>query len=134
MPTTPALINHIMKKIDKDGSGDISLEDFMQFSNEQDVKLKKVFDKIDTEQTGYLVKHEVATAMRKFNKDATKDMIDTLFSKMDKDKSGIITYDEFILFFYLLPEESMRATFDHFVKGRIDIGESMTIPEERHKG
>ena len=54
---------------------------------------------------------------------------------MDFNKTGTISYDEFLQFYYMIPAENIRVAFNLWAKSAaIDIGESMTINEDRKPG
>lgn len=51
-----------------------------------------------------------------------------LLEKMDLNKSGTISYEEFLTFYYLIPVENLKVAFDFWAKSAaIDIGESVTV-------
>jgi hypothetical protein len=60
--------------------------------------------------------------------------VSDLFSLIDKNCNDKISYKEFLDFYYLIPAEQIRHTFDVWNKNAIDIGESVTVPEEKKKG
>ncbi len=69
--------------------------------------------------------------MRQLGVEADKKVIDTLISKMDTNKDGRISKEEFIQFYYLVPTEGLRNAFQYWSKSSsIDLGESFTLPDE----
>ena len=58
--------------------------------------LKKAFDRFDTDNSGDLNKEEFRTVMMMSGKTALTEIeFDTLFQEVDKDSSGVISFDEY---------------------------------------
>jgi solute carrier family 25 phosphate transporter 23/24/25/41 len=53
---------------------------------------------------------------------------------MDLDGNERISFYEFMHFYYLIPTETIRQSFDLWTKSAIDIGESVTVGEETKPG
>ena len=47
IPVTNALLTMIIKKMDTAGDGQISVDEFLRFSEDQNIKLKVIFETID---------------------------------------------------------------------------------------
>ena len=56
--------------------------------------LKKAFDSFDTDNSGELSKEEFRTVMT-MRSGLTDVQFETLFQKVDKDGSGVISFDEY---------------------------------------
>ena len=56
--------------------------------------LKKAFDSFDTDNSGDLSKEEFRTVMT-MRSGLTDVQFETLFQKVDKDASGVISFDEY---------------------------------------
>lgn len=74
------------------------------------------------------IKDALAFINCKVDNEVALDLLD----KMDLNKSGTISYDEFLTFYYLIPVENIKVAFDFWAKSAaIDIGESVTINEDK---
>lgn len=61
-----------------------------------EVKLRIIWESIDDDSLGYLDKREMMEVMRQMGKTKTsKQRLDRIFRKMDKDEDGTIDYEEF---------------------------------------
>jgi solute carrier family 25 phosphate transporter 23/24/25/41 len=63
VPVSPALVKSIMKKVDTSGDGKISFEEFKEFTEVQNEKLAKVFDKLDKSNRGYIGREDIKEAI-----------------------------------------------------------------------
>ena len=61
-----------------------------------DVKLREVFDAIDTHHTGTINPGELRAALGETGKQMTQEAIDSIFSATDGDGSKEISFDEFL--------------------------------------
>ena len=62
-------------------------------------------------------------------------MVDHILNAMDKNHDGSISYEEFLMFAYLIPAERLRAQFSNWAKtSSFDIGDSVTIPDDKKPG
>jgi len=73
---------------------------------------------MDTDNSGLLSYQEVSGAVCQVYDGNETDQLhllytrDRLFRRIDKDANGCISYDEFLEFFYLIPAEEVRQTFN----------------------
>lgn len=78
---------------------------------------------------------DIKYALGTLNCPADDSVVEQLLNKLDKDNSGHITYNEFMMFYHLIPAETIRVSFKHWQKSSsIDIGENFIIPDERKAG
>ena len=65
----------------------------------EDAKIRKLWDKMDADQSGTLNHAELKEGFKMLGKDLSKDQVATLQAGLDKDKSGSVNYLEFKAFF-----------------------------------
>ena len=65
----------------------------------EDAKIRKLWDKMDADQSGTLNHAELKEGFKMLGKDLSKDQVTTLQAGLDKDKSGSVNYLEFKAFF-----------------------------------
>jgi len=131
---TPALIKQIIKGIDKDKDGRVSLSEFIEFSHKQDETLNALFAKYDLEGDGQLCAKEVKGVLESLGQPVSDTVVENIIGIMDKSNDGKISYDEFRTFYFMVPKETIRSTFTGWAKGSIDIGESVVIPDDKKPG
>mmetsp|Transcript_23545 Transcript_23545/g.20897 ORF Transcript_23545/g.20897 Transcript_23545/m.20897 type:complete len:216 (-) Transcript_23545:7-654(-) len=69
----------------------------VKFLTSKEIKnLKELFEKIDTDHSGYIEAEELAEAMRKVDEDLTQEDIDGIIKEIDVEGNQKINYSEFI--------------------------------------
>ena len=108
-------ITKLVNDTDKNKDGNISIKEFLNMieidniegrSNKSDVihktfilraKARKVYKEYDTDGNGYITKDEFQVICEnKYPYKLSSEEVDELMEEADKDKSGIIDYEEFI--------------------------------------
>ncbi|KAK7316763.1 hypothetical protein RJT34_00470 [Clitoria ternatea] len=103
---TEAEVKQLMEAADVDGNGTIEYIEFItatmhRHKLERDDQLSKAFQYFDKDNSGYITRDELETAMKEYGMgdDATiKEIIsevDTIISEVDTDHDGRINYEEF---------------------------------------
>ena len=88
--------------------------------NDDELKLlKKLFFELDVKGVGVITKDELFTGMDEcFDKKVTREEVDKIFSNIDYDNNGTISFDEFVKAAIdkkkLLTDEKLRAAFSLF--------------------
>ena len=88
--------------------------------NDDELKLlKKLFFELDVKGVGVITKDELFTGMDEcFDKKITREEVDKIFSNIDYDNNGTISFDEFVKAAIdkkkLLTDEKLRAAFSLF--------------------
>jgi Ca2+-binding EF-hand superfamily protein len=131
IPTSERLLDSIFKFCDIDNDNAISREEFICFTNKQNKKLKEVFNTLDDNQSGYLTKSEVKFVISKLDPSYAECKIDSMISNLDLNNDGKIDFNEFMRFYHMIPINNIKMFFDFFSKEGIDIGDMITIPNER---
>lgn len=93
-----------------------------------------MFVKYDVEEDGQLNASEVKLCLESLGMPASNDVCESIISIMDKTNDGKISYDEFREFYFMVPKETIKATFTGWAKASIDIGESVVIPDDKKPG
>ena len=99
--TASSDVRKLLRLMDKDRNGSVSKDEFMQF-------MSQTFDRLDVNKGGELESKETLSATFPFGvrtNAAAKVDVQQLLRKMDSDKSGAVSKDEFLQF--------MSQTFSH---------------------
>lgn len=108
------------RKSDIAGDGELS---FNEFSNFYVSRLKKTFDKIDTDQSGEVGVTELKFAFDALGMNSTLREVRTLLLDVDKDKSESVNFEEFCNFFCALPSPDFRIIVQQWATGlSLDTG------------
>lgn len=104
-PTTPQL-REMMAKVDTDGSGGISFDEFVAMMQLKEVEtdfereINEAFKFFDKDGDGEVSPSELAEIMRGLGDKLSDDDINLLVKVADKDGDGTISIQEFIEFMY----------------------------------
>lgn len=107
-------------------------------SLEQKIDIKKAFDLFDTECTGFIEVKELRVAIRALGFEPTKDDIRNMMEEIDKDKSGRIAFNDFLILMRLkmaekdTKQELMKAFsfFDDDHTGHISFNNLKRVAQE----
>ncbi|KAJ1422530.1 mitochondrial carrier domain-containing protein [Ochromonadaceae sp. CCMP2298] len=104
---------------------------FQEFENLFSTQhLLDVFHEIDTDQSGFLNRGEIANAMRKIGLRMSDEQVDDLMRKVDIDEDGgAISFEEFRIFFENTPMASLRTIARHWAGTSVvmDVGSDMSV-------
>ena len=108
-------ITKLVNDTDKNKDGNISIKEFLNMieidniegrSNKRDIihkafilraEARKVYEEYDTDGNGYITRDEFQVICEnKYPYKLTSEEVDELMEEADKDKSGIVDYEEFI--------------------------------------
>ena len=103
-------------------------------SKEETEELRKIFVELDANCDGVLSREEIETGLVKYyGGDKAKEVTDEIFLKVDADKNGFLSYDEFIRASIdktkILTEEKLKQAYDLFDKNGDGKIESKEIKE-----
>lgn len=107
---TTQRVTALLKKISYDGDDVVTFDEFVQFytkfeeegrmNDEQADLVKATFRAWDMDQSGKLSKREFFSVMKSLNRSMTDTKITLLYTAMDRDHDGKISYDEWIDFMF----------------------------------
>lgn len=95
-------IKAMFGSIDMSGDQKISLEEFLTAmgaippKNHKEANMRRCFREFDKDGSGSIDRTELKNVMREYNSDMSEGEIDRLLQIVDKDGSGLISYEEFI--------------------------------------
>ena len=97
--------------------------DFTEFKNFYVHQLWRVFEEIDTDQSGEIDVYELKTAFSRLGFDATAQEVKILLAEVDKDRNQVVDFSEFCNFFCSLPSPDLRLIVQQWATGlAIDTG------------
>ncbi|XP_041361658.1 calmodulin-2/4-like [Gigantopelta aegis] len=95
-------ITDMMRKADKNGSGNIEFEEFVEMlaprfkeKDEVEREMKEAFQMFDTDGDGFINERELRVALTRVGEALTDAQVQDVFRDADKDGDGRISYDEF---------------------------------------
>lgn len=105
---------------DVSSDGELDFEEFCLFYT---IRLKKVFDEIDTDGSEEIGFNELQTAFHKLGYKATKREVWSLLAEVDSDRNQSINFEEFCNFFCSMPSPNMKTIMEKWASGlAIDTG------------
>ncbi|CAB1111888.1 unnamed protein product [Ectocarpus sp. CCAP 1310/34] len=99
-------LKKLMDKVDLDGTGDISFEEFVVLmrvggmETDYEKEINGAFFFFDKNGDGQVDRQELAEIMRGLGDKLTDEEIDLLINAADKDKDGTISMKEFVTFMF----------------------------------
>jgi solute carrier family 25 phosphate transporter 23/24/25/41 len=120
-------IRACLKEVDSDGSGELSFDEFKLLFSE--VRLRKTFDDIDADNSGSLTSLELKRAFAKLDIHMSDSLLESMVAKVDLDKSGQISYEEFREIFGKVPNASLaRISKVWMAMSGMDLGTDLAPP------
>ncbi|KAI9099703.1 mitochondrial carrier domain-containing protein [Phlyctochytrium arcticum] len=123
----------LVQECDKTQDGKISFAEFEQFVNRKEMELRNVFNQIDSSGDNTLSTSELKDFVKAAGIHVTDDEVHRLVKRLDRDGSGVITYDEWRDFLLLLPHKVTPANIFKFYHNiyNVDVNsDSMPFPEQ----
>ena len=80
----------LLRTIDKDGSGTISLNELRDLFHR--AALRRIFESIDRDGSGTIEEHELQTALALFDVHLAKHEIETMMHEVDKSEDGLVSF------------------------------------------
>ena len=104
--------DELMRSIDKNGDGEISIEEYLhalekalvpsgmagsRFSSvDANAELREAFYMYDMNNDGYITKEEFRTTMKSLGENLTEEEVDAMMSQADTNGDGKISMEEFV--------------------------------------
>jgi solute carrier family 25 phosphate transporter 23/24/25/41 len=91
--------------------------------------LLDVFHEIDTEENGFLNKSEIAEAMGRIGLHMSEESVEDMLRRVDIDEDGIISFEEFRIYFSNTPLASLRTIARRWTGAEVvmDVGADMSV-------
>ena len=105
---------------DRSRDGRLNFDEFCSFVEQ---RLLKIFQSIDTDQSGTLDAYEIQQCLERLSKPLSIRKIKAIIFGMDKNGDGVIDFEEFSDFFADMPTADIGSVADKWARGfGIDIG------------
>ena len=101
----------VLSAFDRDDSATLSFEEFLVMFDR--VKLKVIFESIDTDGSGSISSSELQGALQRLGFDPDKDTVDAMVARVDVSRNSLVEFDEFVSFFAELDELSLESLTSH---------------------
>lgn len=120
-----AEVRSAMEEMDVHGDGVIHFEEFVAASMSRNMLLRrdllqKVFDKFDTDHTGYLSRDNIAEVM------GTSEKIDKVMDEIDSDHDGKVSFEDFVLLMTRHDPELVKSYGLTFTESEVSRGKPMS--------
>ncbi|OWF41122.1 calcium-binding mitochondrial carrier protein SCaMC-2-like [Mizuhopecten yessoensis] len=120
-----------LKKHDANKDGQIDFAEFLKYVTVHDQQLRLYFKKIDTNQDGTIDASEIQESFRKLGLNIDRDEAEKLLSRMDKDGTLKIDFNEWRNFLLLSPAQNIHDMLHYWRHASIiDIGENTIVPDD----
>ncbi|XP_042559430.1 calcium-binding mitochondrial carrier protein SCaMC-3-like [Clupea harengus] len=124
-------VEEIVRAGDKNADGELDFEEFSQYLQSHERRLKLMFRSLDRNNDGCIDVGEIQHSLHTLGIDVSLEEAAKILQSMDKDGTMTIDWREWRDHFLLNPLHNMQD-IAHFWKRSVmvDIGEQMTIPDE----
>ncbi|KAL3871520.1 hypothetical protein ACJMK2_039514 [Sinanodonta woodiana] len=130
VPTVPGHAQEFMKH-DKDRDGKIDFQEFLQYVQEHEDKLRLYFRRIDVNEDGIIDAAEIQESFRKLGANLDRTEAERLLKRMDKDGTLKIDWDEWREYLVLSPSTDFSDILHYWRHSTIiDIGDNTIIPDD----
>ncbi|XP_034480379.1 calcium-binding mitochondrial carrier protein SCaMC-3 isoform X2 [Drosophila innubila] len=120
-----------MQQSDKDQSGNVGFAEFLHYVREHEKNLCLQFSHLDKNRDGKVDLEELISAFKDLGLDVDLDEARKLLSRMDKDGSLNISFNEWRDFMLLAPSTDIHDLIKFWRHSTyLDIGEDMNVPDD----
>ncbi|KAK3174319.1 hypothetical protein OEA41_001563 [Lepraria neglecta] len=111
-----SLLQDVLKAVDTNGDGYIQFMEFRNFVEQTENELWQLFKSIDLDHNGQLDKGELKAAFERAGILLPGAKLDQLFSEVDSNHDGVITFDEWRKFLLFIPANTpnLRAVLSYY--------------------
>ncbi|XP_042540190.1 calcium-binding mitochondrial carrier protein SCaMC-1-like [Dipodomys spectabilis] len=121
----------ILKAADTNADSKISFEEFAQYLEDHELKMKLAFHSLDKNGDGVIDASEVVDAVRALGIDISEAEAKNVIKSMDIDDTMTLDWDEWKYYFLLHPATNINQIIRFWKRSMmVDIGESLAIPDE----
>ncbi|XP_034356513.1 mitochondrial adenyl nucleotide antiporter SLC25A24-like [Arvicanthis niloticus] len=121
----------ILKDADANADSGLDFEEFVQYLQDHEKKMKLAFKSLDKNDDGKIDASEIAAAVRSLGIHISLSQAKDILKSMDSDGSMTIDWDEWRDFFFFHPAKNVTDIVRFWKHSTIiDIGESISIPDE----
>ncbi|KAL1545482.1 Calcium-dependent protein kinase 13 [Salvia divinorum] len=120
---TETEIQMLIEAVDANGKGTLDYGEFLAISLHlqkisNDEHLHKAFSYFDKDGNGYIEPGELRDALKDDGEDDSADVANDIFQEVDRDKDGLISYDEFVAM--MKTGTDWRKASRHYSRGRFN--------------
>ncbi|XP_052034480.1 calcium-binding mitochondrial carrier protein SCaMC-1-like [Apodemus sylvaticus] len=121
----------IFKNADLNADSGLDFEEFVQYLQDHEKKMKLAFKSLDKNDDGVIDASEVVAAVRSLGIHISLSQANGILKSMDSDGSMTVDWDEWRDYFFLHPAKNITDIVRFWKHSTIiDIGESISIPDE----
>jgi len=94
----------------------VTKQEFEVYAEKQYIRVKELFDKLDTSKDSRISFDELTNSIKTFDKDfpLDKEVIQKVFNIVDTNHSGSIDFEEWCEFLILMPKLNIKAVVDYW--------------------
>jgi solute carrier family 25 phosphate transporter 23/24/25/41 len=114
LPCSKASLDRFFERADRDGDGVVTLLEFKAFCKAQELELRRVYDEVDRNGDGKLTAKEIRTGAASLGFQLSAEQVRALLQRADRDRDGVVSFQEWAAFLRLLPVVNQAAVFEAF--------------------
>ena len=118
LPCSHEAVGKLFEQVDRNADGSISYEEYLEFVSRRIVELRAVYDAVDKNGDGRLTSSELRSAAATLGYSISSSQLRSLHQEADGKKCGVITFEDFCSFLFLLPSVNPAAVFEAILESR----------------
>ena len=129
---TPAQCEELLSKADGDKSGSLTIDEVASLF--ESAKLAQTFEELDADGSGTIQSSELGSALQKLGYNLGERECAELLAKVDANRDGEVSFEEFRAFFEFVPLASLSGIAEHLLgQVHLDVGSDLAPPVPRGK-